>query len=453
MQSSERAPVRTTLIFLGDVIDRGPGGAALLRGLAAETSPRLIVLRGNHEAALADAYHGDEQAVDFWRAYGGEATLAAFGVPQDIIDGSSPSGLIEAMRERIDRTLIAWIERLPRSWEIGDYYFVHAGIRPGVALGKQRPEDQLWIRDDFLLSPRRHDKVIVHGHTIETGEVETDGNRIGLDTGAHEHGVLSAIGLQHDNKWIIQAKRPLMGNSPTRPAGNGTDAAGLQAFNPVNSRRLEEGNYSEIASLIAAILGQNSEQIRHSRMPGHNDAHLRTVTSVSARWQGRAGKVPLGPAFAIAACAAILAGISLYFGKLPAGPAPSHIAMREQLPLQPPARPRPAAPMDIKITRSGLSARPRAEAFLVQKDEVETVAPLRVGAEPKRPTYVRHRSGAQVAEADIPTDDRAFIDPYAGRVAKPLVGAALQSALIADRIATRELNRKQLDEMTGPSQN
>lgn len=81
-------------------------------------------------------------------------------------------------------------QRLNLNYEIGGYYFVHAGIKPKVKLQQQRPEDQLWIREEFLTSKLFHGRVIVHGHSVTT-EPEILPNRIGLDTGAYTSGKLT----------------------------------------------------------------------------------------------------------------------------------------------------------------------------------------------------------------------------------------------------------------------
>jgi serine/threonine protein phosphatase 1 len=87
----------------------------------------------------------------------------------------------------------------------GDYFFCHAGVRPRVPLTQQDPEDLLWIRDKFLNSRRYHGAVVVHGHSICGPEVFMSSNRICIDTGAYESGILSAIGLEGDSRWVLRA--------------------------------------------------------------------------------------------------------------------------------------------------------------------------------------------------------------------------------------------------------
>ena len=85
----------------------------------------------------------------------------------------------------------------------GQYCFVHAGIRPGIALQEQRNEDLLWIREDFTESHATHEHIVVHGHTI-TPEVERRPNRIGIDTGAFCSGVLTCLVLEGAEQRLLQ---------------------------------------------------------------------------------------------------------------------------------------------------------------------------------------------------------------------------------------------------------
>ena len=97
---------------------------------------------------------------------------------------------------------IAFLEGMEDMIEIGDYAFVHAGIRPGVPLDEQRPEHLRWIRSGFLDHKQPHPRIIVHGHTI-TETVDERPNRIGIDTGAYATGRLTAIGLDGEDRWFI----------------------------------------------------------------------------------------------------------------------------------------------------------------------------------------------------------------------------------------------------------
>lgn len=194
------------LILIGDVIDRGPHSAdvlALLYDLHRQNA-NVITLLGNHEAAMLEALAGDVDAFRQWIAVGGAETLQSFGV-EPRRSGEHPRDYLMRARGAIPPAWLAWLSTCPLSVRSGDYYFVHAGIRPGVALDRQTREDMLWIREDFLPDRRSHGAVIVHGHTI-TRSVERHANRIGIDTGAYRSGLLSAVYLEGEACEIISAR-------------------------------------------------------------------------------------------------------------------------------------------------------------------------------------------------------------------------------------------------------
>ena len=222
VDNQKRGPAQTTLVFLGDFIDRGDGAAQLLHMFAELRDPNVVVLKGNHEAALVEVYRGDKEALTFWLGFGGKATMAGLGIDQTVLASASTASIFPRLQASLERSVVDWLADLPHSWTLGDYFFVHAGIRPGIKLSKQDQDDLLWIRKPFLVSRRRHEKVIVHGHTIEPTLPRLGGNRIGIDTGAHEHGCLTALGLEDDTQWLIQS----------------TDgrASGLQERRPVSDK-------------------------------------------------------------------------------------------------------------------------------------------------------------------------------------------------------------------------
>ena len=202
--NAARRDATVTIVFLGDIIDRGSEAAGLLRTLARMSTENVVMLKGNHEAALAAAYRGDHEVLKDWLPFGAIATLTGFGITPEQT-AAAPAILGAVLRARIDPELIDWLDGLPCAWECGDYYFTHAGVRPGVKLHKQEEHDLLWIREPFLSSRRWHGKIVVHGHTIEAGVPALGGNRIGVDTGAHEHGVLTVLGLEGGRQWLLQS--------------------------------------------------------------------------------------------------------------------------------------------------------------------------------------------------------------------------------------------------------
>jgi serine/threonine protein phosphatase 1 len=195
-QDLARAPVaRPVLVHLGDYIDRGPDSAGVVARLAAGSplpGVPMVNLRGNHEQMMLDALTGDPDAARQWRGNNGDATLRSWGIQPK----SRPSSWAEALPARD----LAFLGGLRLFFRMDGYVFVHAGLRPGVQLLDQNPDDMLWIREAFLnsigpLLPEAPTLVAVHGHTPEAAPVVTD-NRIGVDTGAVRGGALTCAVLE-----------------------------------------------------------------------------------------------------------------------------------------------------------------------------------------------------------------------------------------------------------------
>lgn len=192
------------VLLLGDLIDRGPDSAGVVaRAMEPLDFGRIIALTGNHEAAMLDALDGDRDMLRLWLRNGGDIALASWGVTADMVKTLSSVDLLEAIRIAIPHEQFAWLSRCPLSFASGDYYFVHAGIRPGIKFDRQSRDDMLWIREEFLESSRMHGAMIVHGHSV-SATVEELPNRIGLDTGAYATGTLTAMGLEGTHRWLLQ---------------------------------------------------------------------------------------------------------------------------------------------------------------------------------------------------------------------------------------------------------
>ena len=211
-----RPAASVTLVMLGDLIDRGPDPRGVVdrvrRGVAwAET----IAIMGNHEAIMLDALAGRRDALENWLRFGGRQTLADWGVDARLIAEGTLDEILEAACATVPLADLGWIAAMLPSVRIGDYYFVHAGIRPGVPLDRQSREDRLWIREPFLDSRRRHGAMIVHGHSISE-TVAMQSNRIGIDTGAYATGRLTALGLDGADRWMLSTMdAPLAVDSPS----------------------------------------------------------------------------------------------------------------------------------------------------------------------------------------------------------------------------------------------
>lgn len=195
----------TKLIILGDFIDRGPDSRKVIELLqrASRKYKAFVVLKGNHEASLVAAAHGDGDAQDLWLQHGGLAMLANFGIAPKGADEDRFS-FAERIRNGIGVELLEWIMDLPTFLHEPPYFFCHAGVRPGRPLNRQLEEDMLWIRDVFMNSTRDHGAMIVHGHSM-VEDVEICSNRISLDTGAYCTGHLSAAILDPQRSVILRA--------------------------------------------------------------------------------------------------------------------------------------------------------------------------------------------------------------------------------------------------------
>ena len=200
------------VIFLGDYVDRGLGCRKVidtLISLRAELEAQgveLVTLRGNHEALLLQ-FIDEPQIGPDWMELGGRETLLSYDI--SVPANNDLEGWVEASTNLL-KTLpldhLEFFETLPMSETEGDYFFVHAGVRPGVKLEDQTAKDMMWIRDGFLRDSRSFDKIIVHGHT-PTEDIYADDRRICLDTGGYATGVLSALRLQARTHLVVQTRR------------------------------------------------------------------------------------------------------------------------------------------------------------------------------------------------------------------------------------------------------
>ena len=185
-------------VFLGDYIDRGPESSRTI-DLLIERSQKheSIFLKGNHEAFLFEVLK-DSSQLQNWKQVGGLQTLTSYGLrPSLNPDAEEQAELIEQLAHAIPPHQRRFFNNLRLRFVCGDFFFVHAGVRPGVALADQQEQDLLWIRDEFLTSEERFAKYIVHGHT-PVREPDIRFNRINIDTGAYATGNLTLLTIQGD---------------------------------------------------------------------------------------------------------------------------------------------------------------------------------------------------------------------------------------------------------------
>jgi serine/threonine protein phosphatase 1 len=202
---ASRPEASASLIFLGDLIDRGPASAEVVervKGLCEGGIARLI--KGNHEEAFIEACKGHARGARALISIGGLPTIRSYGISEAQAKAGSFSDLADLLASHIPRAHIDFLDSGEDQIQIGDYLFVHAGICPGVPFHEQVPDDLRWIRNEFLRSELDHGAMIVHGHTI-TETVDEKPNRIGIDTGAFRTGILTAMGLEKDQRWFLTA--------------------------------------------------------------------------------------------------------------------------------------------------------------------------------------------------------------------------------------------------------
>jgi Calcineurin-like phosphoesterase len=192
------------VIFLGDLIDRGPDSAGVVERLRTWRPARVrpVFLAGNHEEVFLAILGGDATRLPDWLRFGGAECVASYGVDPDRLRRLDEEAAVAAVCDAVPAAQRAFLESFADTFAFGDYLFVHAGIRPGVPLDRQDRADLRWIRDPFLSDPQDHGRVVVHGHTI-TKDVDERSNRIGIDTGAYRTGILTALVIEDGERRYL----------------------------------------------------------------------------------------------------------------------------------------------------------------------------------------------------------------------------------------------------------
>jgi serine/threonine protein phosphatase 1 len=198
------APEATPIhVFLGDYVDRGPFvrdaiGLLIDRGMKYPCA----FLKGNHEHFIIEFLKNPEVFLE-WRHYGAFDTLISYGLTPPLAPNERQRiALSQRLNESLPEMHRGFLRMLRSSFSCGDYFFVHAGVRPGISLEQQREEDLLWIRDDFLFHEDAYEKLIVHGHTpVMNPDIRP--NRINIDTGAYATGRLTCLVLEKEKMSFI----------------------------------------------------------------------------------------------------------------------------------------------------------------------------------------------------------------------------------------------------------
>lgn len=193
-----------TIVFVGDFIDRGPASAGVLDYLTGSRLPGGThrFLMGNHEEAMLEVLDGNAESLAGWLRFGGMQTLESYGISRGEVYRLGLD-LPARMREVVPPSHVSFLRRLEDQVRIGDYLFVHAGIRPGTPLREQDQFDLRWIRGEFLDDDETdHGVMVVHGHTI-AAKPELKRNRIGIDTGCFSSGKLTALVLEGEERRFL----------------------------------------------------------------------------------------------------------------------------------------------------------------------------------------------------------------------------------------------------------
>jgi len=199
--AADYVPDGVAVIYLGDYIDRGPHSFEVINLLINDplTGFETVFLKGNHDDFLLRFAETGENA-SWWLINGAEATLASYGV--NVSSAVERECLWADFRAALPYNHQQFFQGLRLSHREGDYLFVHAGIRPGVALSQQTPFDLMWIREEFLEADEDFGVVVVHGHTPRP-EPEIALNRISIDTFAYHSGCLTCLVLEGEERSFL----------------------------------------------------------------------------------------------------------------------------------------------------------------------------------------------------------------------------------------------------------
>jgi len=192
------------LILLGDLVDRGPSSDEVVeRAITLSYRfDRVHHLIGNHEECMLAALTGDVRALRYFYRIGGESTIRSYLKDDDMLAQLPFEELAKAFPAAVPQSHVDYLGRGEDMVQYGDYVFVHAGVRPGTPLDRQKTSDLRWIREEFLSDTSDHGVMVVHGHTI-SDHVDRGCNRIGIDTGAYASGCLTAIVLQGQTQSFL----------------------------------------------------------------------------------------------------------------------------------------------------------------------------------------------------------------------------------------------------------
>ncbi len=200
---SRSMPPNPIEVFLGDYVDRGPDSSKTIDLLIQRSRTRKTVfLKGNHEAHMLEVLQNSTKVED-WRQFGGLQTMISYGLQPSLKpDAKEQADLVRRLKAVLPNAHLRFLRELRSNFSCGDFYFVHAGARPGIPLDEQQETDLLWIRSEFLQSEENFGKYIVHGHTpVRAPDIRP--NRINIDTGAYATGNLTVLTIEGSNMLVL----------------------------------------------------------------------------------------------------------------------------------------------------------------------------------------------------------------------------------------------------------
>lgn len=202
-----RPELKSTIVFLGDLIDRGPASKEVLDYLInyRPSWSEVAFLRGNHEEVMLKVLSGDISAMRSWFSFGGKECARSYGVDNFGQLHINPDHVMMSLQRHVPEAHLTFMDSFTDAFAFGDYFLVHAGIKPKVAIADQSSHDLRWIRAGFLDYKKPHPVKVVHGHSVVDDGPENHSNRIAIDTGAHKGRALTAVCLCAGEETFIQS--------------------------------------------------------------------------------------------------------------------------------------------------------------------------------------------------------------------------------------------------------